>query len=65
MAETNPLVRVVVHDTRLDNDNVMDIFDQYDLIIDGTDNFARHLERSRASFSASPTSGARFTASTW
>ena len=40
IAETNPLVRVVVHDTRLDNDNVMDIFDQYDLIIDGTDNFA-------------------------
>jgi sulfur-carrier protein adenylyltransferase/sulfurtransferase len=40
IAETNPLVRVVVHDTRLDNDNVMDIFNQYDLIIDGTDNFA-------------------------
>src|ERR671912_83368 len=40
IAETNPLVRVVVHDTRLDNDNVMEIFGQYDLIIDGTDNFA-------------------------
>ena len=25
---------------RLDNDNVMEIFSQYDLIIDGTDNFA-------------------------
>jgi adenylyltransferase/sulfurtransferase len=38
--EINPLVNVVVHDTRLDNDNVLDIFAQYDLIVDGTDNFA-------------------------
>jgi adenylyltransferase/sulfurtransferase len=38
--EINPLVNVVVHDTRLDNDNVREIFSQYDLIIDGTDNFA-------------------------
>ena len=36
----NPLVNVVVHDVRLDNDNVMEIFAQYDLIVDGTDNFA-------------------------
>jgi sulfur-carrier protein adenylyltransferase/sulfurtransferase len=40
IAETNPLVNVVVHDVRLDNDNVMEIFSQYDLIVDGTDNFA-------------------------
>ena len=40
IAETNPLVNVVVHDVRLDNDNVMELFRQYDLIIDGTDNFA-------------------------
>jgi adenylyltransferase/sulfurtransferase len=38
--EINPLVDVVVHDTRLDNDNVLEIFGQYDLIVDGTDNFA-------------------------
>ena len=38
--ETNPFVKVVLHDTRLDNDNVMEIFSQYDLIVDGTDNFA-------------------------
>ena len=38
--EINPLIEVVVHDTRLDNDNVLDIFGQYDLIVDGTDNFA-------------------------
>jgi molybdopterin/thiamine biosynthesis adenylyltransferase/rhodanese-related sulfurtransferase len=40
IAEINPLVRVVIHDTALDRDNVMDIFGQYDLIVDGTDNFA-------------------------
>ena len=40
IAEVNPLVNVVVHDVRLDNDNVMDLFAQYDLIVDGTDNFA-------------------------
>ncbi|TDE22938.1 adenylyltransferase/sulfurtransferase MoeZ [Actinomadura sp. 6K520] len=38
--EINPLIDVVVHDTALDNDNVMDIFSGYDLILDGTDNFA-------------------------
>jgi len=38
--EINPLVNVVLHDVRLDNDNVLEIFGQYDLIVDGTDNFA-------------------------
>jgi len=38
--EINPLVKVILHDTRLDNDNVLEIFSQYDLIVDGTDNFA-------------------------
>src|SRR4029453_140525 len=40
IAETNPYVNVVVHDVRLDNDNVMEIFGQYNLIIDGTNTFA-------------------------
>jgi molybdopterin/thiamine biosynthesis adenylyltransferase/rhodanese-related sulfurtransferase len=40
IAEINPYVKVVVHDERLDNDNVLGIFEQYDLIVDGTDNFA-------------------------
>ncbi|MER7542276.1 adenylyltransferase/sulfurtransferase MoeZ [Actinomadura sp.] len=38
--EINPLIDVVVHNTALDRDNIMDIFSQYDLILDGTDNFA-------------------------
>jgi adenylyltransferase/sulfurtransferase len=40
IAEANPYVDVVLHEERLDNDNVMGIFEQYDLIVDGTDNFA-------------------------
>ena len=38
--EINPLVKVVLHEERLENDNVFEIFSQYDLIVDGTDNFA-------------------------
>jgi adenylyltransferase/sulfurtransferase len=38
--EINPYVTVILHETRLDNDNVLDIFKDYDLILDGTDNFA-------------------------
>jgi len=38
--EVNPYVNVVVHQEALTNDNVMEIFSGYDLIVDGTDNFA-------------------------
>jgi molybdopterin/thiamine biosynthesis adenylyltransferase/rhodanese-related sulfurtransferase len=38
--EVNPLVNVVLHQERLDSDNAMQIFEPYDLIVDGTDNFA-------------------------
>ena len=55
IAETNPLVNVVVHDERLDNDNVMEIFEGYDLIVDGTDNFAtRYLVNDAAYFLGIP-----------
>ncbi|MGD9960452.1 adenylyltransferase/sulfurtransferase MoeZ [Nocardioides sp.] len=49
--ETNPLVDVIVHNERLDNDNVMEIFQGYDLIVDGTDNFAtRYMVNDAAYF---------------
>jgi adenylyltransferase/sulfurtransferase len=38
--EINPFVEVILHEERLDNDNALDIFAGYDLIVDGTDNFA-------------------------
>jgi len=55
IAETNPLVNVVVHDERLDNDNVLRIFEDYDLIVDGTDNFAtRYMVNDAAYFLRKP-----------
>ena len=38
--EINPLIDVRLHETRLDSENVLEIFAEYDLIVDGTDNFA-------------------------
>jgi adenylyltransferase/sulfurtransferase len=53
--EVNPLVDVVVHDERLDNDNVMRVFEGYDLIVDGTDNFAtRYMVNDAAYFLGIP-----------
>ncbi len=40
----NPDVNVVAHDTRLGADNVMELLSQYDLVVDGADNFpSRYL----------------------
>ncbi|MDC8993340.1 adenylyltransferase/sulfurtransferase MoeZ [Mycobacterium marinum] len=36
----NPLIEVRLHEFRLESDNAVDLFGHYDLIIDGTDNFA-------------------------
>ncbi|MFN2538953.1 MAG: adenylyltransferase/sulfurtransferase MoeZ [Mycobacteriales bacterium] len=53
--EINPLINVVLHETRLDSDNVMGIFEQYDLIVDGTDNFAtRYMVNDAAFFLKKP-----------
>jgi adenylyltransferase/sulfurtransferase len=38
--EINPYVTVNLHTDRLDSSNVLDLFRQYDLVVDGTDNFA-------------------------
>ena len=40
IAEINPNVKVITHEVRLDVTNVKEIFSQYDIIVDGTDNFA-------------------------
>jgi adenylyltransferase/sulfurtransferase len=40
ISEINPYVNVVTHEVRLDVTNVKEIFAQYDIIVDGTDNFA-------------------------
>jgi len=38
--DVNPHVKVVPHETRLASDNALDIIRDYDLVVDGTDNFA-------------------------
>jgi len=40
VAELNPLVEVRLHHTRLDSTNACELFADYDLIVDGSDNFA-------------------------
>jgi adenylyltransferase/sulfurtransferase len=53
--EINPLIEVVLHQERLDSTNVMEIFSQYDLIVDGTDNFAtRYMVNDAAFFLGKP-----------
>ena len=53
--ELNPLVNVIVHTERLDSDNAMQIFADYDLIVDGTDNFAtRYMVNDAAFFLGKP-----------
>ena len=39
LAETNPHVEVVTHDARLGSGNALAVLSDYDVIVDGTDNF--------------------------
>ena len=39
LAVTSPLVRSTVHEVRLTSDNAAEVLGQYDLVLDGTDNF--------------------------
>lgn len=53
--EINPLVNVVLHEVRLEPDNAVELFSQYDLILDGTDNFAtRYLVNDAAVLAGKP-----------
>ena len=55
IAELNPLVTVNLHEVRLGNDNAIALFERYDLIIDGTDNFAaRYLVNDAAALAHKP-----------
>ncbi|BBC16786.1 molybdopterin biosynthesis-like protein MoeZ [Mycobacterium leprae Kyoto-2] len=51
----NPLVQVRLHEFRLESSNVVNLFKQYDLIVDGTDNFAtRYLINDAAVLAKKP-----------
>ncbi|MEM6108493.1 adenylyltransferase/sulfurtransferase MoeZ [Mycobacterium sp. 050272] len=51
----NPLVAVQLHEFRLEASNAVELFSQYDLIVDGTDNFAtRYLVNDAAVLAGKP-----------
>lgn len=53
--EVNPLVEVRLHELRLEPGNAVDLFGAYDLILDGTDNFAtRYLVNDAAVLAGKP-----------
>lgn len=55
IAEINPLVKVNLHPERLEPENAVQLFEQYDLILDGTDNFAtRYLVNDAAVLAHKP-----------
>jgi sulfur-carrier protein adenylyltransferase/sulfurtransferase len=55
IAEVNPLVDVRLHEERLERHNAVGLFEQYDLILDGTDNFAtRYLVNDAAVLAHKP-----------
>lgn len=39
LSALNPAIEIVAHETRLTSDNALDLFRDYDIIVDGTDNF--------------------------
>lgn len=51
----NPDVQVIPHQVHVNSENAIDLFEQYDVIVDGTDNFpTRYLANDAAFFSGRP-----------
>jgi molybdopterin/thiamine biosynthesis adenylyltransferase/rhodanese-related sulfurtransferase len=55
LQKQNPDIKLVSHELKITSENVLDIFQQYDLIVDGTDNFeTRYLLNDAAVLSGKP-----------
>lgn len=55
IAALNPSVRVIEHTVQLTRDNALSLFGDYDVIVDGTDNFAtRYLANDAAALLEKP-----------
>ncbi len=55
MADINPHVRVLPHEVRLSSENALGILSQYDVVVDGTDNFpTRYLVNDAAVLTGIP-----------
>jgi adenylyltransferase/sulfurtransferase len=39
LSAMNPVIEITTHETRLTSENALDLFKDYDIIVDGTDNF--------------------------
>src|ERR1041385_9456785 len=39
LTDINPLIEIETHDTKLTSENAMQLFKDYDIVVDGTDNF--------------------------
>ncbi len=55
LRDVNPHIRIVPHETRLDSGNALELFRDYDIIVDGTDNFpTRYLVNDACVLSGKP-----------
>ncbi|MBC2605638.1 molybdopterin-synthase adenylyltransferase MoeB [Pelagicoccus albus] len=55
LSEINPLITVNLHPEGIQPDNAVELFSQYDIVIDGTDNFStRYLNNDAAYFAGKP-----------
>src|SRR5215475_4422709 len=64
LRDVNPHIQVIPYETRLDSSNALELFKDYDVIVDGTDNFpTRYLVNDACVLLASRTSTARSSAS--
>ena len=55
MLEINPLIQVDIYNTRLTRENALELFSQYDIIVDGSDNFqTRYLVNDAAYLTGKP-----------
>jgi adenylyltransferase/sulfurtransferase len=55
MEAMNPFVNVVAHNTKLTKDNALEIFKDYDIVVDGSDNFeTRYLVNDAAYLAGKP-----------
>lgn len=55
MLEINPLIQVDIYNTRLSRENALELFSQYDIIVDGSDNFqTRYLVNDAAYLTGKP-----------
>jgi sulfur-carrier protein adenylyltransferase/sulfurtransferase len=55
LQKQNPGISIIPHDIKVNSDNVMDLISDYDIIVDGTDNFrTRYLLNDAAVLSGKP-----------